>query len=159
MPRLILPAQAITTAAFGPFGQLILATPDDKAFDDQDAQLQVDQGIPRFYIMRLQQRGRRFSKITRHQHCTQCLGSLEGKEWLIGVAPPSTGSAPEIDAIKAFRIPGNCFIKLALGTWHAGPYFDEAAINFYNLEMSDTNLVDHDTCDLHATYNVEIEIS
>jgi hypothetical protein len=67
-------------------------------------------------------------------------------------------SIPEVAAIKTFRIPGNCFIKLALGNWHACPYFDDAAIAFYNLEMSDTNLTDHDTCNLHATYNLEIEI-
>ena len=153
-----LPTPVITTASFRPFGQLIVARQDGQPYGPEDAQLQLQPGIPRFYIMRLLNRGRRFHRITRHQQCTQCLGSLEGQEWLLAVAPPGAEPCPPCHAIVAFRIPGNCFIKLHVGTWHAGPYFDQAAIDFYNLELSDTNLVDHDTCDLLKTYNVEFEL-
>ncbi len=151
-------AELITQAAFQSFGQLIQASEDGKAFDAQDAELQLQNGTPRFYIMRLKHRGRNFHRITRHQQCTQCLGSLEGKDWLIAVAPPGIQSTPSIDDLRAFCIPGNCFIKLNVGTWHAGPYFDHEAVDFYNLELSDTNLVDHDTCDLRLSYGVEFEI-
>ncbi|GAP97066.1 ureidoglycolate lyase [Leptolyngbya sp. NIES-2104] len=153
-----LQAKLITTENFRPFGQLIQASNDGKSFDQEDAQLHLQNGIPRFYIMRLKHRGRKFHKITRHQHCTQCLGSLEGKEWLIVVAPPGTEENPTIADLTAFCIPGNCFIKLDIGTWHAGPYFDGDVVDFYNLELSDTNIVDHDTCDLRSTFGVEFEI-
>ncbi len=153
-----LPAQPLTSAAFRPFGQVIAATSDGKSFDRDDAQLVLDRGIPRFYIMRLTQRGRRFSRITRHQQCTQCLGSLAGQPWLIAVAPPSQADRPSLEAMTAFQIPGDCFIKLELGTWHAGPYFDQPSIDFYNLELSDTNLTDHETCDLLTTDNMMFEI-
>ncbi|BAS59210.1 MULTISPECIES: ureidoglycolate lyase [Leptolyngbya] len=153
-----LQANLITPESFRPFGQVIQASVDGKTFDREDAQLHLQNGIPRFYIMRLQHRGRTFHKITRHQQCTQCLGALEGREWLIAVAPPSEAAAPAIADLTAFRIPGNCFIKLDLGTWHAGPYFDSDVVDFYNLELSDTNLVDHDTCDLKSTYGTEFEI-
>jgi ureidoglycolate hydrolase len=152
----LLPAIPITSENFRPYGQLMTATADGKNYDRLDAQLILDRGIPRFYIMELQQRGRRFSRITRHRQCTQCLGSLEGQEWLIAVAPPA--EQPDLEKLCAFRIPGNCFIKLELGTWHAGPYFDPDSIAFYNLELSDTNITDHDTCDLQATYGIEFEI-
>jgi ureidoglycolate hydrolase len=158
-PTLIqLPAQRITPENFRPYGQVIFASPDGKAYDWQDAQLCLDRGIPRFYIMRLLKRGRKFFCITRHQQCTQCLGALEGKDWLIAVAPPSTAAQPAIESISAFQIPGNCFIKLEVGTWHAGPYFEQDAIEFYNLELSDTNITDHNTCNLGKTYGVEFEI-
>jgi ureidoglycolate hydrolase len=153
-----LQATLITPDAFRPFGQVIQASTDGKSFDPEDAQLHLQNGTPRFYIMRLQHRGRKFHKITRHQQCTQCLGSLEGKEWLIVVAPASEAAAPEIADLSAFRIPGNCFIKLDIGTWHAGPYFDGDVVDFYNLELSDTNIVDHDTCNLRSTYDTEFEI-
>ena len=153
-----LPAQQITSEAFRPFGQLIQASEDGKTFDTEDAQLQLQNGVPRFYIMRLKKRGRQFNKITRHQRCTQCLGSLEGKEWLIVVAPPGESDSPAIADLTAFRIPGNCFIKLEVGTWHAGPYFDSDVIDFYNLELSDTNITDHDTCNLKAKYDADFEI-
>ena len=37
-------------------------------------------------------------------------------------------------------------IKLNVGTWHAGPYFEQAQISFFNLEFADTNAVDHQSC-------------
>lgn len=153
-----LPTPLITSESFRPFGQVIVASQDSQPYGPEDAQLQLQNGIPRFYLMRLCHRGRRFHRITRHQQCTQCLGSLAGQEWLLAVAPPGAGACPLWEDIVAFRIPGNCFIKLHVGTWHAGPYFDQAAIDFYNLELSDTNLVDHETCDLLATYRVEFEL-
>lgn len=154
----LLQAQLITPETFQPYGQVIFASPDGKAYDAEDAQLCLDQGTPRFYLMRLRERGRRFSRITRHQKCTQCLGALEGKEWLIAVAPPGEAEKPSIESIVAFRIPGNCFIKLEVGTWHAGPYFDQDVVDFYNLELSDTNITDHDTCNLRDTYGIEFAI-
>jgi ureidoglycolate hydrolase len=153
-----LSAPLITPEAFQPFGQVIFASPDNRAYGPDDAQLNVEQGIPRFYIMRLYNQGRTFTRITRHQRCTQCLGSIQGKDWLMAVAPASAQSQPDWSAIAAFKIPGNCFIKLNLGTWHSGPYFDEDYVDFYNLELSDTNINDHDTCDLFATYGVTLEI-
>ncbi|HEY9764474.1 MAG TPA: ureidoglycolate lyase, partial [Trichocoleus sp.] len=121
-------------------------------------QLQLSKGIPRFYIMQLEQRGLRFHRITRHQQCTQCLGALEGKEWVIAVAPPDADNPLNPNAIQAFRVPGNCFIKLEVGTWHAGPYFEVDRVNFYNLELSDTNITDHETCDLAQAFGLEFEI-
>lgn len=152
-----LQADIVTSKSFQPYGQLINASEDGKAYDQHDAQLQIQNGIPRFYIMRLHDRGRRFCHMTRHQECTQCLGSLDGREWLMAVAI-GVGDRPDLESLKAFRIPGNCFVKLDLGTWHAGPYFDGETIDFYSLELSDTNITDHETCDLLGTYNVEYQI-
>jgi ureidoglycolate hydrolase len=154
-----LQAQPITPDTFAPYGQVIFANEDGKLYDQDDAQLELSQGIPRFYIMRLHHRGQTFSQITRHLRCTQCLGALEGREWLMAVAPPSKAAAPELGAIAAFRIPGNCLIKLHVGTWHAGPYFEAESVDFYNLELSDTNLTDHHTYDLLKGRGVEFEIA
>jgi ureidoglycolate hydrolase len=154
-----LSAQPITPESFQLYGQVIFASQDGKLFDAEDAQLVIDRGIPRFYIMRLHRKSRKFHKITRHVQCTQCLGSLEGREWLMAVAPPTTAAQPNLDQLAAFRIPGNCFVKLHLGTWHAGPYFDQDFVDFYNLELSDTNLNDHETCDLLETFAVEYAIA
>ena len=148
----------ITKSNFQPYGQLITPDHDGKTFDENDAVLNLQNGVPRFYIMHLSARGRTFTKITRHSLCTQCLGSLNGKDWMIAVCPPSSQSEPGIDRLSAFRIPGNCFIKLEVGTWHAGPYFDHEAVDFYNLELSDTNIVDHFTYDFATKQNLKFEI-
>ncbi|NJR66180.1 MAG: Ureidoglycolate hydrolase [Leptolyngbyaceae cyanobacterium CRU_2_3] len=153
-----LPAQWIASENFRAFGQVIYATPDGKPYDSTDAQLILQGGIPRFYIMRLLHKGRRFGTITRHLRCTQCLGSLEGKDWLIAVAPANQTESPVVEAISAFRVPGNCLIKLNLGTWHAGPYFEHDFVDFYNLELSDTNSADHDTYSIEMQDNLQFEI-
>lgn len=154
-----LSAPLITPADFQPYGQVIYPSHDGKTYGADDAQLVLDQGIPRFYIMRTSQRGMKFHVITRHNRCTQCLGSLANKSWLLAVAPPSDGAEPDRGQMKAFTIPGDCFIKLHVGTWHAGPYFqDFDFVDFYNLELADTNIIDHQTCNLLTKFNLEFEI-
>lgn len=153
-----LTAQWITTESFQQYGQVIYAFRDGKPYDSMDAQLVLQNGIPRFYIMRLYQRGRKFSTMTRHIQCSQCLGSLLGKEWLIAVAPATSVSQPVLEEIAAFCIPGNCFIKLNVGTWHAGPYFDDEFVDFYNLELNDTNINDHDNYNFLKNDNLAWEI-
>jgi len=151
-------AEPITPEAFQPYGQVIFPTPDHKSFDQRDAQLNLAQGIPRLYLMELSYRGRQFHQITRHHRCTQCLGAIAGQTWFLAVAPPGSGQEPDLGAIRVFQISGTCFIKLGVGTWHAGPYFDMLRLVFYNLELSDTNITDHETCDLHQRYGCEFEI-
>ena len=151
-------AQKITSHNFKPFGQVIWASKDGKQYDEDDAQLNLENGTTRFYIMRLEKKGRNFTEITRHVKCSQCLGSLEGKEWFIAVSQPCAEKEPLLENIAAFKIPGNCFIKLEVGTWHAGPYFDQDFVDFYNLELSNTNVVDHFTHDFAKSHNLEFKI-
>ena len=67
------------------------------------------------------------------------------------VASPSAKPAPKIEDIKAFRIPPKTIVKLERGTWHAGPLItNDSATEFYNLELSDTNQVDHQDHDFKA---------
>ena len=93
---------------------------------------------------------------------TQCLGSIGGHVWYLGVAKSSvvdsneikddTGKKivqsrsghsyvpPAIEDVQVFKISGSKFLKLNRGTWHAGPLFKAAAMDFYNLELSNTNV-------------------
>ncbi|CAM0882967.1 unnamed protein product [Alopecurus aequalis] len=158
-----------TPESFAPFGQVIAASPDGDQFGPHDAQLDLSRGIPRFYIMRLESRPLKFSTITHHASVTQCLGSIGGQDWYLGVAKPSiVEGAPEQSGqhdgrspvqaraghyylppdpaeVCVFRVSGPKFLKLHTGTWHAGPLFKADAVDFYNLELSNTNVVDHTT--------------
>lgn len=70
--------------------QLIGPTEDGKPYGTDDARLRLDQGTPRFYIMRIPRRGYCFDKITYHALVTQCLGSLGSFEpWYLAVAAPT----------------------------------------------------------------------
>ncbi|KAJ4767048.1 ureidoglycolate hydrolase [Rhynchospora pubera] len=158
-----------TPESFAPFGQVISSSPDGDEFGLHDAQLDLSRGIPRFYIMRLEDRKLKFSTITHHASVTQCLGSIGGGDWYLGVSKGSiledeteSGtpqgcktvkksacghyySPPKPDDVCVFRISGPKFLKLNKGTWHAGPLFQTKAMDFYNLELSNTNVVDHTT--------------
>ncbi|KAL3520625.1 hypothetical protein ACH5RR_018774 [Cinchona calisaya] len=165
-----------TSESFQEFGQVIEASPDGHEFGPSDAQLDLTRGTPRFYIMHLEDRDLKFSSITHHANVTQCLGSIGGDVWYLGVAKPSIVDPseikdtmgvdviqshcghfhvpPSVDEVRAFRISGPKFLKLNCGTWHAGPLFKENAMDFYNLELSNTNVVDHTTHDFVEKNNV-----
>src|SRR5882672_2008190 len=87
-----------------------------------EAKLVLGNGKPRLWLMHLPHVvGLGFTRVARHRRVTQCLGSLGGKEWLIGVAPPGDlgdDARPRIEDIVAFRVPGDRLIKLHVATWH-----------------------------------------
>jgi ureidoglycolate lyase len=94
---------------------------------------------------------------------TQCLASVGGKPWLLAVAPPNDPDnpkgEPDLDKIVGFRIPGDVGVKLHRSTWHAGPYFDGPRADFFNLELADTNKVDHFSVRLDRLHGVELGFS
>jgi ureidoglycolate hydrolase len=154
-PARDLAAVPVTAAGFAPFGKLIEPTEDGAPVEDVDRALDLSQGRPRFYIMALAHRGLTVSRITRHAATTQVLASADAAPWLLAVAPPDeTADMPDPAAIRAFLIPGGRAVLLSRGTWHAGPYFEPATMNFFNLELDDTNAVDHATCDLAACFGL-----
>lgn len=152
--------QVLTDTDFAPFGVVIRPTPDGALAGPIDRALDLSEGRPRFYILALEERSLRIKGITRHHQTTQVLASVGGADWFIVVAPPSPDkAAPKLDAVRAFRIPGDVAILMKRGTWHAGPYFLGPAMSFFNLELEDTNIVDHDTCSLPATFGVTFALS
>lgn len=108
--------------------------------------------------MHLQDRPLKFSSITHHASVTQCLGAIGGHVWYLGVAKPSIVDEkgnnavksgcpsghyyvpPSVADVRVFKISGPKFLKLNQGTWHAGPLFRADSMDFYNLELSNTNV-------------------
>lgn len=155
--------EPVTAEGFAPYGVLIEPTEDGEAFGPKDAPLDLSQGTPRFYIMRLDFRERLVRRITRHRSVTQALASVGGKNWQLVVAPPrdldDPEAEPDLDALKAFDIPGNVAVMLSRGTWHAGPYFDAEETSFFNLELADTNVVDHQNCHLDKRFGLAFRLA
>ena len=153
-----LPAQKLELKAFAPYGEIIRPRTSGAETSVKEPKLTLTNGTPRLWIMDLKKRGLVFTEMARHRRVSQCLGSMQGKEWFIGVAPPNEfadGIRPELDRIAAFRIPGDCLIKLHVGTWHAGPHFVHDECLFFNLENLDTNERDFDTSDLPNEYQIQ----
>ena len=139
-----------TPQTIAPFGTLITPGEDGAPFGAGDAALDLGQGTPRFYIMRLTARPLLIEGITRHGRVTQCLASTNGADWFIGLAPLSPGQDAPAEPIRVFRIPGGTALALHAGTWHAGPFFTAATQDFFNLELQDTNETDHHTAKLET---------
>jgi ureidoglycolate hydrolase len=154
-------------AAFTPFGQIIRARRAGGQFDDNpydpesgkdEARLSLTGGMPRLWVMQLDGPRLRFSNLARHRRVSQCLGSLQGKDWFIAVVPPNDladGARPDLARLMAFRIPGDCVVKLDVGTWHAGPLFSHRECLFFNLENLDTNKHDFDAAELPNELEIE----
>eukprot|EP00958_Prasinococcus_capsulatus_P016284 scaffold1789_cov375-Prasinococcus_capsulatus_cf.AAC.22 len=68
-------------------------------------------------------------------------------------------SARRADDIKVFRVERGVFVKFDAATWHAGPLFEGAEdMDFYNLELADTNVVDHNTHVFSEQDNVVFQV-
>ena len=122
LPVHMLEIRELTPEAFAPYGQIVMPlktggqgaeTGYDPENSTREAKLVLNNGEPRLWIMHLPHVGLGFSRIARHRRVTQCLGSLGGKEWLIGVAPPGTTARdlsdearPRVEDIVAFRVLG-----------------------------------------------------
>src|SRR5271170_6380809 len=91
----------LSEEGFAPFGMVGLPSADG-AHGAGDVALDLSQGRPRFYLMRLAGRGIGFELLARHDRVTQCLGTIDGLPWLIAVAPAGVRE-PAIGDISAFR--------------------------------------------------------
>jgi ureidoglycolate hydrolase len=169
MPAKIrLAARALDQTAFAPCGQIIRSrgaggqfeeNPYDPETGDDEASLTLSNGVPRLWVMQLGGPRLAFSNLARHRRVSQCLGSLQGRDWFIAVAPPGDpgdGAMPDLGRLIAFRIPGDCVIKLHVGTWHAGPLFTHAKCLFLNLENLDTNKHDFDAAELPNEFEIAL---
>jgi ureidoglycolate hydrolase len=160
-----LPINELTPDAFALFGQMMApisvggqAAPagNHKVTSKSEANLVLENGVPRLWVMELPKVGLSFFRMARHRRVTQCLGSLEGKDWFIAVAPPSDlandNSRPKLDDITAFRIRPGYSIKLHVGTWHAGPHYPDDKALFFNLEHMNTNAIDNNVAELGCVF-------
>jgi ureidoglycolate lyase len=151
-PTVALAIEAATPETIAPYGTLVEPGVDGTPFGPQDAQLALDRGVPRFYVMTLHARPLRVDHITQHRAVTQCLAALDGQDWIMVMAPP--GERPDPAQLRAFRLSGQQALAMHVGTWHAGPLLTQPSCHFVNLELSDTNIVDHHTVALDAVYQL-----
>ncbi len=164
--KILLPARELAEKTFAACGEIIRPRRAGGQFDNNpydpesgtdEAKLTLSNGMPRLWLMQLAGPRLTFSSLARHRRVSQCLGSLQGREWFICVAPPgdaADGTMPDVKRLMAFRVPGDCVIKLHVGTWHAGPLFTHKECLFLNLENLDTNKRDFDAAELPNEFEV-----
>lgn len=144
MTAATLTALPLEHCMFERFGTAIFPVEDMTPHSDIDAKLKFEGADLRYYVMRLRHRPAVLASMTRHQKATQCLGSADAQPWWLAVADPSL--QPEELSVASVQLvavaPGEA-VQLHQGTWHAGPFFQAPTALFFNLELGDTNLTDH----------------
>ncbi|MCC4248111.1 MULTISPECIES: ureidoglycolate lyase [Microbacterium] len=157
LPLHTLTAETVSPEAFSPFGVILTPMADGTPFTSEEAVLDVSGGIPRFYLMSLEDKTPEFTRVTRHLETTQTLMAVGDVEWTIAVAPAGIDE-PGLDDLRAFRIPPRTAITMLKGTWHAGPFFADPSMDFVNLELDDTNVTDHHNFRLDDAYGVRVVV-
>ncbi len=148
----------LQNCSFERFGTAIIPVDDMTPHRDTDAQLKFEGSDLRYYVMRVRQRPAVLASMTRHQRATQCLGSADAQPWWLAVAAPTLQPeqlcAASVQLVEV--LPGEA-VQLHLGTWHAGPFFQAPTALFYNLELGDTNLTDHNFHALAAPISLKLD--
>jgi ureidoglycolate hydrolase len=111
-------------------------------------------------MMRLRRRPAMLGSMTRHIHATQCLSSADAQPWWLAVASAKLASE-QLNHITVQLVnvqPGEA-VKLHQGTWHAGPFFLTPTALFFNLELSDTNLTDHNSRPLKSKLELNLKMN
>jgi len=153
-------AVEINPSNFKSFGQVISWRDDGEKFSSEDLQVELTKGIPRYYIFRKRERTLNFHAITFHENVTQCLSSVQDAPWYIVVSAANFNikKPPFFEELLAFKVKGGTILKLNLGTWHAGPFFQDLEfMDFFTLELCDTNIEDHNT-HVYSSENISFEI-
>ena len=156
----ILSACRLCDCQFERFGTAILPIDDMTPHSEIDAELVFDGTKLRYYVMRLRKRPPILASMTPHSRATQCLGSADAKAWWMAVADPAL-RPEELDftSVNLVEVQPGEGVKLHQGTWHAGPYFLSSSALFFNLELSDTNLTDHNFHHLSVPIKLKLELS
>jgi ureidoglycolate hydrolase len=156
----ILTALRLNECNFEQFGTAILPVDDMTPHSISDAELIFNGSNLRYYVMRLRRRPAMLGSMTRHIHATQCLSSADAQPWWLAVASAKLASE-QLNHITVQLVnvqPGEA-VKLHQGTWHAGPFFLTPTALFFNLELSDTNISDHNSHPLKSKLELNLKMN
>ena len=152
-----LTALSLDQCDFTRFGTAILPVDDMTPHSNCDAELKFNGDNLRYYVMRLHRRAAVLGSMTRHIQATQCLGSADAQPWWLAVATAKLQSEQlDHSTVQLVKVEPGEAVKLHQGTWHAGPFFLATTALFFNLELSDTNLVDHNSQPLNQKLKLQL---
>ena len=152
-----LTALSLDQCDFTRFGTAILPVDDMTPHSSCDAELKFNGDNLRYYVMRLHRRAAVLGSMTRHIQATQCLGSADAQPGWLAVATAKLQSEQlDHSTVQLVKVEPGEAVKLHQGTWHAGPFFLATTALFFNLELSDTNLADHNSQPLNQKLKLQL---
>jgi len=111
-------AELLTAEAFAPFGE-VLASAHDSATPLNDrasarAVIEVVAATPATASDR-----HLVAVMERHSHSTQAFLPLDGRPYLVVVAPTAPDGSPDLSGLAAFAVPGRTGVQYRRAVWHA----------------------------------------
>ena len=145
-----LTVRRMTREAFAPFGMLI---------DSRGArEIDLGGGTPSLTGATAERRPFRFEFMARHTRTMQAFAPLASSQAIICVAPPSSGDAPEVEKVLAFRVEGRLPYAYHKGTWHTPPFALGEWYSYLVIDRAGTLDDDYELADLKAARDCTFEI-
>jgi ureidoglycolate lyase len=114
--------EPISAETFAPFGQLLRPAPPGSDRQELIDELQNDRASarPRLSIATTEPKALPLTalKMERHVHSSQVFAPLDCANYLVVVAPHGDGEMPDLEKVRAFRVPGDTAINYKADTWH-----------------------------------------
>src|ERR671938_752072 len=145
-----LKVQPKTREEFAPVGVLI----------DSRGSVEIDlgEGKPSLTGATSEWRPFRFDFMARHKRTMQVFSPLVSSRFVIAVAPPNAGSAPDVESVVAFLVDGRLPYAYHKGTWHTPPFPIKEWSSYLVVDRSGTLDDDWELVDLKAACNCSFEI-
>jgi ureidoglycolate lyase len=145
-----LKVQPMTRESFAPFGVLI----------DSRGSVEIDlgAGAPSLTGATSERRPLRFDFMARHKKTMQVFSPLVSSRFVIAVAPPNEGSAPDVDSLVAFLVDGRLPYAYHKGTWHTPPFPVSEWASYLVVDRAGTLDDDWELVDLKVMHQTIFEI-
>ena len=126
-----LQVEPATPVAIAPFGQLLGVNDTVKPLPTGfyggrvtvylPVQFQSDADTE-LTLATVNRRDMRVQWMERHFKHTQTFIPLEGKPFVVVLAPPNDKDMPDLEQVRAFLFDGSCGLTMKIGTWHEFPF-------------------------------------
>ena len=114
--------EPIDADAFALFGQLLPPAPPGSGRQELIDELHNGRAgaRPRLSIATTEPKALPLTAVQmeRHVHSSQAFAPLDCASYLVMVAPHGNGGMPDLEKVRAFRVPGDTGINYKADTWH-----------------------------------------
>ena len=151
--------EPIDAEAFAPFGQLLPPARPGEGRQELIEELQNGRASarPRLSIATTEPKTLPVTAVQmeRHIHSSQAFTPLDCASYLVMVAPHGDGGMPDLEKVRAFRVPGDTGVNYKADTWHHPLSPLERTGRFAILTFVDVTAADEQFVDLPQPVLVE----
>jgi ureidoglycolate lyase len=151
--------EPIEAEAFAPFGQLLPRLPPGAGRQELIDELHNGRASarPRLSFATVEPKAVPLTAVQmeRHVHSSQAFAPLDCASYLVMVAPHDDGGMPDLEKVRAFRVPGDMGINYKADTWHHPLTPLERAGRFAVLTFIDGTAADEQFVDLPQSVLIE----